>query len=80
MILNLQLSPGFAHYFEKHKQEDIKDHMRVMLSTGTGFGDHAVITNPIESANPLIKQRDNFQAKDAATHFERHHCMYSGVS
>ena len=27
-----KLSPGFVQYFEKHKQENIKDHMRVILS------------------------------------------------
>ena len=55
-----KLSPSFVQYFEKHKEEDIKDHMRVMLSKDDGFGDQVVTTNPIESANAVIKRWKNF--------------------
>ena len=50
-----KLNPNFVQYFEKHKEEDIKDHMRVMLSKDAGFGDQVVTTNLIESANAVIK-------------------------
>ena len=50
-----KLSPSFVQYFEKHKEEDIKDEMRVMLSKDAGFDDQVVTTNPIESANAVIK-------------------------
>ena len=61
-----KLSPSFVQYFEKHKEEDIKDHMRVMLSQDGGFGDQVVTSNPIESANAVIKRWNNFQPKNAA--------------
>ena len=31
--------PSFVSYFEKHKQQDIKDHMRIKLSQDASFGD-----------------------------------------
>ena len=65
-----KLSPSFVQYFGKHKEEDTKDHMRVMLSKDAGFGDLVVTTNPIESANAVIKQWNNFQPKDVATFLE----------
>ena len=65
-----KLSSSFVQYFEKHKQEDIKDHMRVILSKDAGFGDQAGTTNPIESTNAVIKRWNNFQPKDAAAFLE----------
>ena len=44
--------------------------MRVMLSKGAGFGDQVVTTNPIKSANAVIKRWNNFQPKDAAIFLE----------
>ena len=57
-----KLSPSFVQCFEKHKEEDIKDHMRVMLSKDAGFGNHVVTTNLIESANIMIKAGEQFSA------------------
>ena len=62
-----KLSPNFVQYFEKHKEEDIKNHTRVLLSKSAGFSDQVVTANPIESANAVIKWWNNFQPKDAAT-------------
>ena len=65
------MSLSFAqYYFEKHKEEDIKDQMGVMLSKDAGFGDQVATNNPIESANTMIKRWNNFQPKDAATFLE----------
>ena len=50
-----KLSPSFVQYFEKHKKEDLTDHMTVMLSKDAGFGDQVVTTNPTESTNAVIK-------------------------
>ena len=41
-----------------------------MLSKDAGFGNQVVTTNPIESANPVIKRWNNSQLKDAATFLE----------
>ena len=61
-----KVTPSFVQYFEKHKQEDIFDHMRVSISKEAGFGDQVVTTNPIESVNAVIKRWNNFQPTDAA--------------
>ena len=58
------MCPSFVQYFGKHKQEVIKDDMRVTLSKDAGFGDQVVTTNPTESTNAVIKQWNNFQCKD----------------
>uniref|UniRef100_A0A7M5WL89 Uncharacterized protein n=2 Tax=Clytia hemisphaerica TaxID=252671 RepID=A0A7M5WL89_9CNID len=62
-----KINPGFTAYFEKNKESDIKDHMRLSLSKEAGFGNQIVTTNPIESANAIIKYWNNFQPKDCAT-------------
>ncbi|XP_066919345.1 uncharacterized protein [Clytia hemisphaerica] len=58
---------SFVSYFERYKQDDIKEHMRVQLSRDAGFGDQVVTTNPIESGNAILKRWNAFQSKDPAT-------------
>ena len=63
-----KVNPSFVKYFEKNKEEDIFDHMRVNVDGG--FGNQIVTTNPIESLNAVIKRWNNFNATDASTFLE----------